>query len=218
MVLIGVLAGHAAGPVSAGYEEGTAAYRRGDYVTAMQELRPLADIGHLGAHTLLGDLYRDGLGVRPDYAEAVRHYRWSSERGHCPAMFALARMYHLGRGADRDHAAALAWYRAAARRGHVWAQFTLASFYEKGLLVPKDDVRAYFWFSLLAAGPRTADDFADTVRRRLAAESIEIIRDRMTSDQIAETLRLVEEWTPDRDTCEAGASDMLRIGPGASQP
>ena len=161
ILLAGLLIAHVAGPVSAGFEDGIAAYRRGDYGAAMRQFRGLAEQGHVGAHAAIGDLYRDGHGVAQDYAQATKHYRWSAERGHCPAMFALARMYHLGHGVAVNHAEAVRWYRAAAEKGHAWAQFELASFHEKGLFVPKDDVRAYFWYNALATSPRQPDDFAD---------------------------------------------------------
>jgi hypothetical protein len=61
-----------AGPVGAGWDEGIAAYERGDYETALRELYPLAEQGDAKAQNNLGDMYCYGHGVPQDYAEAVR--------------------------------------------------------------------------------------------------------------------------------------------------
>ena len=59
-------------PVMAGpLEDGYAALERGDYATAIQMLRPLAEQGDAWAQYNLGFMYRNGHGVPRDYAEAV---------------------------------------------------------------------------------------------------------------------------------------------------
>jgi len=45
------------------YQEGMDAYERGDYDTALKELRPLAEQGHVGAQSLLGSMYDQGKGA-----------------------------------------------------------------------------------------------------------------------------------------------------------
>lgn len=203
-----------AAPLSAaraGFEEGQVAYQEGHYATAFRELLSSAERGNAVANTLIGNLYRDGLGVAQDYAAAARHYRRGAEGGSCPAMFALARMYHLGRGVAEDPAVAAKWYRSAAERGHTWAQFDLATFHEKGLLVLRDPVQAYFWYNAVVANPQPGEDFAVTARRRVAARSLDIIYNDMTPDQIAEALRLIDDRDPDPKACETGL-DASRFG------
>src|SRR5450432_998224 len=53
------------------------AYQRGYYVTALREaMKRLAANPKDGpAMTLIGEIYRDGVGVKRDYAEAARWYR-----------------------------------------------------------------------------------------------------------------------------------------------
>ncbi len=70
IVLIGLAA-----PAWAGFDEGVAAYNRGDYATALREWRPLAEQGDASAQLNLGSMYDAGVGVSQDYAEAVRWYR-----------------------------------------------------------------------------------------------------------------------------------------------
>ncbi len=76
-ILAGVLlslmltGGAAAGPL----EDGTAAYQRGDYATALRLLRPLAEQGHARAQYNLGVAYHQGKGVPQDYVLA---HMWSN--------------------------------------------------------------------------------------------------------------------------------------------
>ncbi len=56
----------------AGFDEGVAAYHRGDYATALSEFRPLAEQGNARAQRALGFMYSNGRGVPQDYAEAMR--------------------------------------------------------------------------------------------------------------------------------------------------
>jgi len=63
-----VLSLNVAAPVAAGpFEDRIAAYRRGDYPTAMGLLRPLANQGNALAQHNLGFTYLNGHGVAQDY-------------------------------------------------------------------------------------------------------------------------------------------------------
>jgi len=83
----------AAGP----YEDGLAAYGRGDYATALRLWRPLAEQGNAGAQFNLGVMYDEGQGVPQDYAEAVKWYRLAAERGFANAQYELGVKYATGR-------------------------------------------------------------------------------------------------------------------------
>ncbi len=62
-----------AAPAWAGWDEGVAAYYRGDYATALREFRVLAEQGDAKAQFSLGVMYRNGQGVTQDYAAATDH-------------------------------------------------------------------------------------------------------------------------------------------------
>ncbi len=66
-------------PAWAGWDEAVAAYRRGDYATALREWRPLAKQGNAKAQNNLGVMYYNGQGVPQDYAEAVKWWRKAAE-------------------------------------------------------------------------------------------------------------------------------------------
>ncbi len=60
------------GSATAGFDEGVAAYQRGDYRTALREFVRLALAGNSSAQFNLGVMYDLGQGVPQNYAEAVR--------------------------------------------------------------------------------------------------------------------------------------------------
>ncbi len=68
-------------------DEGVAAYKRGDYATALHEFRRLAEQGDAKAQFMLGNMYRKGLGVPQDHARAARWYRKAAEQGVAKAQF-----------------------------------------------------------------------------------------------------------------------------------
>ena len=114
LVLVIALLCALAVPARAGYEEGRAAYQRGDYATAVREWRPLAERGDADAQYALGVMYHYGAGASQDYAEAARWYRLAAAQGDANAQFNLGVMYYKGEGVAVDLAEARRWYQAAA--------------------------------------------------------------------------------------------------------
>ena len=69
-------------PASAGpFEDGLAAYQRGDYSTALQLWQPLAEQGDAIAQSNLGVMYEFGLGVPQDYVQAHMWFDLAAEQG-----------------------------------------------------------------------------------------------------------------------------------------
>jgi hypothetical protein len=71
LVLPLLLAVH--GLAAGGIDRGDAAYKQGDYGTALREWRPLAERGNPGAQLNLGFMYDNGYGVPQD---VVRAHMW----------------------------------------------------------------------------------------------------------------------------------------------
>ena len=65
------------------FDKGLKAAQAGDFQTALQEWRPLAEQGYASAQYNLGQMYRNGQGVPQDDAEAVKWYRLAAEQGLC---------------------------------------------------------------------------------------------------------------------------------------
>ena len=120
-------------PAWAGFDEGVAAYNRGDFATAIREWRPLAEQGNAKAQYNLGLMYHYGQGVPQDDAEAVKWYRRAAERGVAQAQYTLGVMYSKGRAVPQDYAEAIKWFRKAAEQGYAKAQYNLGVMYGKGL-------------------------------------------------------------------------------------
>ena len=185
ILMIALFVGLAATPASAGWDEGAAAYGRGDYETALREWRPLAERGNAKAQYYLGLMYAEGQGVPQNYGEAAKWWRKAAELGYVGAQYNLGIMYDNGRGVAQDYAEAMKWYRKAAELGDAQAQHNVGSMYDKGQGVAQDNVQAYMWLNLAAAQ-----------RDETARENRDIVAKRMTPEQIAEAQRLAREWKP----------------------
>jgi len=100
------------------FEDGEAAYERGDYATALRLMRPLAEQGQANAQFSIGLMYAIGKGVRQDYVEAVKWFRKAAEQGDASAQNSLGSMYYTGYGVSQDYVVAHKWFNLAAARGN----------------------------------------------------------------------------------------------------
>jgi len=164
------------------FEDGSAAYQRGDYAEALKWYRLSAEQGNAGAQTNLGVMYDNGQGVGQDKAEAVKWYRLAAARGSAEAQYNLGEMYAEGQGVAQDYGEALTWYRQSAARGNADAQVNLGEMYVEGQGVAKDLVRAHMWFNLGGAAGAS-----DGGQDRILIEAV------MTPKQIAEANKLARE-------------------------
>ena len=104
----------------ADFADGLAAFDAGDYRTAFEEWRALAEAGDAEAQTALAGLYLDGQGAPADAAEAVRWYRRAAEQGEVVAQQNLGDLYRRGWGVGRDLVSAYVWLSRAAAQGRRW--------------------------------------------------------------------------------------------------
>jgi len=91
-------------------------------------------------------------------------------------------MYANGEGVPQDDAEAVRWYCLAAEQGDAKTQYNLGVMYGNGKGVPQDDVAAYAWLNI-GAGEGNND----------AAQSRDIVAERLTPQQRAEAQRLSQE-------------------------
>ena len=99
------------------YDAGLEAYDDGDYETAYETWRPLAERGNAKAQSKLGRLYFRGRGVAQDYDEAARWFRAAAEQGQAGAQSHLGVMYRRGEGVIQDYATAHMWFNIASAIG-----------------------------------------------------------------------------------------------------
>ena len=148
----------------------------------IEKLRLTAEHGDAEAQYNLGNVYYLGEGTPQDYAEAAKWYRLAAEQGNAAAQNNLGVMYDEGEGVPQDDREAVKWYRNAAEQGNASAQYNLGVMYDLGEGVPKDRVKAYAWLSLSAANGKEN-----------AARGKDLLRSRMTAEQVAEGQELAAE-------------------------
>ncbi len=122
------------------YQDGRKAYNRGDYETALKELRPLAEQGHAGAQYFIGYMYYKGQGVDQDGEEAVKWLRKAAEQGDVKAQLRLGMMFRLGLSVAKNYAKAEKWLRMATEQGDAKARYNLGLMYYRGEGVDQDDI------------------------------------------------------------------------------
>ena len=175
---LAVLLGSAGVCESADLQKGLAAWNSGDYATALRELKPLAEQGHVSAQNNLGAMYGTGRGAPQDNTTAVKWYRLAAEQGFAPAQDKIEELqrkiseqkpsstltaeksappttkgnYWKGQVAYRnqDYATALREWEPLANQGNANALFNLGVMYQYGQGVPQNYKTAIKWFRLAA--------------------------------------------------------------------
>lgn len=164
------------------FDQGVAAFERGEYVEALKRLEPLATAGNAEAQFRVAQMLRYGWGTSADLAAAGKWMRRAAEGGLRDAQAELGRMLRDGSGMEANAVEALDWLKRAAERGSGVAQLNLGRMYRGGIGTPRDRVQAYKWFTLAAQ-----NGFVDGLSNRNAmAES-------MTPEEIAAGEKLVKE-------------------------
>ena len=135
---------------TAAYASFNAAYDRGDYAKAMQEVTPVADQGDAKAQTLLGLMHENGQGVQKDYTKALEWYEKGAAQDYTIAQYSIGLMYFNGYGVSQDYSKALEWFRKAASQGEAIAQYSIGLMYFNGQGVEQDYLKAAEWFQKAA--------------------------------------------------------------------
>jgi localization factor PodJL len=172
-----------------------------NFVEAAKWYQYSADQGFAQAQYRLGTLYERGLGLKADRGQATVWYMRAAEQGNIKSMHNLAVLSANQTDRSPDYESAAHWFTEAAKRGLPDSQFNLAVLYENGLGVTRDMKQAFLWLSLAAQGGD-----AEAVRRR------DILRGKLTAQEIAETQKMIDTWRPtpsDRTVNDALAAGEL---------
>ena len=110
LLTLSVLLGSAGVSWGADLQKGLAAYKSGDYATALREWKPFAEQGNASAQSNLGYMYQTGKGVTQDYKTAIKWYTLAAKQGHADVQTSLARMSAMGHGVSQDYKTAVKWY------------------------------------------------------------------------------------------------------------
>jgi TPR repeat protein len=166
----------------AGFSEGLAAYDKGDYKTAFNEFKPLAQLGHDISQNNLGVMYGNGEGVLQNDKEAAKWYRLAAEQGYSFAQYNLALAHYDGKGVLQNNRKAAKWYRLSALQGHAEAQINLGIMYRFGEGVLQNYILSHMWLNLAAYNGMTD-----------AKELRQFIADKMNANQITEAQKLAQQ-------------------------
>lgn len=146
LIVACVLSALVALPAWAGVAEGIAAFKAGDFKTALAELKPAAKDGDARAAFYLGSIYYRGLGVDRDLSRAFHWVKRAAMAGHAKAQVAVGYSYSNGLGVERNESLAIKWYRKAAEQGDAVARRNLGLMYEEGAGVEQDYAKALKWY------------------------------------------------------------------------
>lgn len=183
----------AIGSAAAGsFEDAIKAYERGDYETAFNKFKIVAESGNADAQVNVGAMYANGEGVEQNFDEALKWLRLSAEQGNAAAQNRLGAMYDDGQGVAQNFEEAAKWYRRSAEQGNTGAQINLGVMHAKGIGVQQDFVLGHMWLSIAASRiPAAAGEmraFVTRLRDRITA--------RMPRVQIEEAQQLARAWKP----------------------
>lgn len=110
----------------AGFDEGIAAHKSGDYELALKEFQAVASNGDARAQYMIAEMLRKGEGADVDMEAAAAWYRAAAELGHPAAQNALGTLYAMGAGVEQDDTQAYVWFSLSAMLGNTTAEKNLA--------------------------------------------------------------------------------------------
>jgi TPR repeat protein len=224
-------------PLTAGpFEDGLAAHARGDFATAVQVWKQLAEQGNAPAQYNLANMYAEGHGMPQDQAEALKWYRRAAGRGHAAAQLSLAVLYDRGQGVPQSLSRAMKWYRRAAEQGDAVAQTTLGRIYGNGQGVPQNYWQAVKWYQLAAEqsvpvaqtnlgimyqhGRGVPQDYmqahkwfslAAATGDVDAAKNRDAVSAKMTPEQIGKAQKLAQDWSIAKEQERAARCQTLNL-------
>jgi TPR repeat protein len=150
IALIGAASLWSAAASAGPFEDGSLAYKRGDYNRAMALWQPLGG-ANAEVQNNIGIMYLDGKGVQRNNTEALRWIARSAANGSSSGQNNLGGLYRDGKGVTRDFAKAFAFFAASAAQGNAGGQLNLGLMYGMGQGTRVDNIRAFMWFDIAAA-------------------------------------------------------------------
>jgi uncharacterized protein len=179
---VAVLAACAA--AHAGLKEGAIAYSRGDFATALRELKPLAEQGQPLAQYLVGV---SQVNAKPPLGNVGEGEDWLKKAAGQGQIAAMRYLGELNLFAKKDRAEARRWLLQAADRGDAEAQHLMAIYLLDGPEADASRGEAYMWLHLAAERGHV-----------LSGVMLTTVRPPFSPEQRADGLRRAGEWKPVR--------------------
>jgi TPR repeat protein len=129
-------------PVEAAADPIYAAFDTGKYKQALTLAEEAAARGDGPAHTLLGQMYEQGLGVPQNFEKAAEWYAKGAALGDVHSQFSLGVLLAEGRGVKENKKQAADFFELAASKNHAVALYNLSILYVEGVARPQDLTKA----------------------------------------------------------------------------
>jgi uncharacterized protein len=100
------------------FRRGLTAFNTGDYATAFELWRPLAERHEPRSEASIGFMYHRGLGVAVDDREAAVWLGRAAEQGQAEGQLMLGILFYYGRGVAQSYVRAYAWCELAEINGN----------------------------------------------------------------------------------------------------
>ena len=110
-----------------------------------------AEAGIDRGQNLLGEMYRDGVGVPQDFKKALDYFELAAAQDFPLAYYNASVIYRDGVGVEKDTAKGFEYLKRAADMGHAGAMIDLALAYIDGTDVPQNYEIALGWYSKAAS-------------------------------------------------------------------
>ena len=134
--------------------QGDKYYNAENYTSALPYYKQAAEAGNARAATMVGWIYKKGLGVTENAVEAVKWYRMAANGGNASGQVNLGDAYYTGEGVTKDYNEAFKWFMQAAQQGNSTGQSWLAIMYRYGFGVTKDETEAVKWYAASSSPER----------------------------------------------------------------
>ena len=119
-----------------------------DQKEAIVWLKKCAEKNNTDAQLMLGQCYRDGIGVDIDTYESIKWYEKAAETGSIKANIELATIYKKGAGIEVDISKSIEWYEKAAALGDAGAMYQLGIMYKDANNNMADLSKSEYWLKL----------------------------------------------------------------------
>lgn len=123
--------------------------REHNYKEALKYLQAAAKEGYGEACYLLGNMYRQGLGVDQNHTIAFRMYNRALEFGYSEGELELGECCYFGQGCAKNYEKAFSFFLSSAKKGNREAKKWVGYCYDMGHGVEADQATAYSWLSFL---------------------------------------------------------------------
>ncbi|MEP1443560.1 MAG: tetratricopeptide repeat protein [Hyphomicrobiales bacterium] len=113
-------------------------FQRGLYLSALAAATDLAETGDGAAQALIGELYRQGLGVKKDQKIAFSWFKLGADNNNREAAFQLGFMHLDGIGTEKNKEEAAKYFSIAAEQNHVLGLYNVGLMRLTGEVLKKD--------------------------------------------------------------------------------